>query len=277
MRIHSYTLNIDQFKEDFSSLYYDSDKEQVLENIIRIINESDLSISSFLKKVDSIEERDVQTCCRHAAVAQMYDAALEYSRNESCYVESSGYGEVLMIQLPSSTVVLSKYGDILIDEGEICTHSGTNYGRGFITRKIIDGQVSSKYGFIDNQGACVVPCVFDYIEAHLYEAPCATLGCLKFTMRIFGNIDSIDTGKLQDMIKDYDWYDYVCISKDSVLFALESSGSHSGPTYINEIMALENNNHVPSKPEELLEELRSVLSPLLISKEKLQEIVESKE
>ena len=86
----------------------------------------------------------------------------------------------------------------------------------------------------------------------------------------------MDTGKLQDMIKDYDWYDFVCISKDSVLFALESSRSHSGPTYINEIMALENNNHVPSKSEEMLEELRSVLSPLLISKEKLQEIVESK-
>lgn len=275
MRIQTNKLDINKFKKDFTTLYKGKDKVQVLENIIRIINESGDSISSFLKKVDSIEEKKIQKYCRHAAIAQMYNVALDYYRDSSCYVEHSGYGETLMIRLPTSTVVLSKYGDILFNEGEILTRGGTNFGRGFIIEKIIDGQESFKYGFIDNQGARVVPCVFDHIGAKLYVNPYATFGSFNFTIDIFGKTDSIDTCELQRTIDKYDGYDFVCISEDSVLFALKSSESHIGSIYIDEIIAKENNKH-SSKREEQMEELRSLLSPLLISKEKLQEIAAQK-
>ena len=259
MRIHTNKLDINKFKRDFDTLYRGEDKEQVLNEIVELINESsDVSIPSFLRNVDLIEDKKVQKLCRHAAVAQMYNAGLNFNRCSSCYVETSSYGQVVMIKLPISTVILSKYGDILFNEGEIWTHSGLNYGKGFIVRKIIDGQVSTKYGFIDNAGARVLPCIFDYIEGHIGEADIyyGPHRSPLFSLSIYGNKESVDRDKLQKMIDDYDVYAFNCISEDSILFSLLYLGRGSS--------------------NDLMEELRTALSPILISKEKLQEIVESK-
>ena len=143
MKVHTNKLDINKFKEDFKTLYRGrtlvekyGDAEQVLDTIVGLINESDCSIRSFLRSVDCIDGEEIQKYCRHAAIAQMYNAGLEYNRCRYRYVDTSPYGEAVMIKLPNSTVVLSKYGDILINEGEIWTHSGLNYGRGWITHKI---------------------------------------------------------------------------------------------------------------------------------------------
>lgn len=274
MRIYTNKLDIDKFKKDFSSLYRDDDKEQVLENIIKIINESACSISSFLKKVDSIEERKIQKYCRQAAVSQKYNVDLDYSGRYP-YIETSGYGEVLMIKLKNSTAILSKYGDILINEGEIWTQRGTNYGLGFITRKVIDGQVSYKYGFIDNYGNRVLPCVFDGIEAHLYESPCPRFGQIKFRLRILGNIDSIDKNKLEPILHETYEDTLYGISEDSILFTLTSHRRRKDEDdYVCQV--LENHTNDSCSYDESMKELKSLLSPLLISKERLLEIVESK-
>ena len=262
MKIYSHRLDIDKFKDDFDILYRGKEKEQVLDKIVELINESDGSISSFLRKVDLIEDKKIQKLCRHAAIAQMYNVGLVYRRG--AYVETSAYGEVVMIQFPISTgfipqfstVILSKYGDILFDEGEIKTQSGMNYGLGFFTRKIIDGQVSQKYGFINNAGARVLPCIFDMAEGHVGEAE-FYYGSLHFSLRIYGNKDSVGRDKLQRMIDTYDRYDFIGLSEDSILFSLLYLGAH--------------------KPnDKLMEKLRAELSPILISKEKLQEILEMK-
>lgn len=276
MRIHTNKLDINKFKKDFVTLYRGKDKEQVLDRLVELINESDCSIPSFLRKVDLIENEEIQKICRHAAIAQMYNAGLDYYRCNSCYVETSANGQVVMIQLPISTVILSKYGDILFDEGEIWTHSGLNYGRGFIVQKIIDGQASTKYGFIDNAGARVLPCVFDYIEGHIGELD-IYFGPFRFDLRLYGNIDSVSRDELQEVIDYYDRkYAINCVSEDSILFSLETFGKPEMPDAINGIMAIRNNKRVPWNRDKITEALRIALSPILISKEKLQEIMESK-
>lgn len=256
-----------------------------MDRLVELINESDCSIPAFLRKVDLIEEKRVQESSRHAAIAQMYNVDLYYRRN-SCYVETASYGEVIMIQVPistgsypvNSTIILSKYGDVHINEGEIWTHSGMNYGRGLIVRKIIDGQVSSKYGYM-YAGARVLPCVFDYIEGHIGSLPNIYFGPFRFYLRLYGNIDSVSRDELQEVIDDYD-REYVinCVSEDSILFSLETFGEPEMSDAINGIMAITNNERDPWNldEDEITEALRIALSHILISKEKLQEIVESK-
>jgi len=284
MNIYSNTLDINKFKKDFSRLYWncslmkiDGDKEQLLERIVKLIEESGYSISSFLKKVDSIEEKKIQRYCRHASVAQMYNAGIDYQTTEnSRYVESCGYGEALLVQLhPKNTVVISKYGEILINEGELWTHSGLNYGEGWTIRKIIDGQVSDKHGFINNDGARVLPCVFDYIKGHIDTHTKINFGHLCFDLHVYENIDSIGRDELQDMIEQYDQRNFYCLSEDNILFIL-SFNKYERPIYINGAIAIKNNKHDTSNSEELLEELKSLLSPMIISKERLQEIAMSK-
>ena len=282
MIIRTKKLDINKFKKDFATLYKGrtlvekyGDAEQVLDAIIGLINESDCSIPSFLKSVDSIDAKEIQRYCRHAAIAQMYSAGLDYNRSNSCYVETSGDGEAVMINLPISTVVLSKYGDILINEGEIWTHSGLNYGRGWITRKIIDGQVSNKYGFINNQGARVLPCIFDYMAGHIGSPMEIYFGYLILVLMSYVKIDSVDREKIQEMIDDYRPKNIYCLSEDSILSKLIPF-HYRVPVHINGTMAIENNKHSSSKRDALMEELRTALSPILISKERLQEIVDSK-
>ena len=248
MIIYTDELDVYEFEKDFGILYSGKEKEQVLDKIVELINESDGSISSFLRKVDLIEDKKVQKLCRQAAIAQMYNAGLDY-RWGSCYVETPSYGDVILIQLQNSTVILSKYGDIIFNEGEISTHSGRNYGRGFFVEKI-------KYGFIDNAGARVLPCIFDKTEGHMWEAE-FYYGTLHLSLWIFGNKDSVGRDKLQEMIDCYDGYAFNCLSEDSILFSLHLLGAHR-----------------PN--DKLMEKLRNELSPILISKEKLQEILESK-
>ena len=267
MKIYTNTLDIKNFKNDFVYLYRGKDKEQALDGILELINESDCSIPSFLRKIDLIEDKEIQKSCRHAAVAQMYNAGLDY-RCGSCYVETPSYCDVVLIQ--DSTVILSKYGDILFNEGEIWTHSGLNYGRGFFVKKIIDG----KWGFIDNNGARVLPCIFDAIEGHMWEAE-FYYGPLHFNLRIYGNKDSIGRDKLQKMIDDYDGYDFICLSEDSILSSLHYMGSQL-PQDIQGSWAVRNNKPAPWNRDKLTEALRTELSPILVSKEKLQEILESK-
>lgn len=282
MTIHTNKLDINKFKKDFATLYKGrtlvekyGDAEQVLETVVGLVNESDCSIPSFLRSVDSIDGKEIQRYCRHAAIAQMYNAGLNYNRCSSCYVETSPYGEAILIKLPVSTVVLSKYGDILINEGVIWTHSGLNYGRGWITRKIIDGQASNKYGFIDNSGTRVLPCVFDYIEGHIGSPIEIYFGYFTLILNSFVKIDSVDREKIQEMIDDYRPKNIYCLSEDSILSKLIPF-HYRVPVHINETMAIENNKHSLLKRDELMYELRTALSPILISKERLQEIVDSK-
>lgn len=269
MIIYTDELDVYEFEKDFGILYSGKEKEQVLDKIVELINESNGSIYSFLRKVDLIEDKKIQELCRHAAIAQMYNVGLEYGWS-SCYVETPSYGDVILIQLQNSTVVLSKYGDMIFNEGEIRTYSEDNSGRGFFVKKTIDG----KYGFIDNAGARVLPCIFDAKERHMWEAE-FYYGPLHFSLWIYGNKDSVGRDKLQEMTDSYDSYDFICLSEDSILSSLHYMGSQL-PQVTQDSWAIRNNKSAPWNRDKLMEELRTELSPILISREKLQEILESK-
>ena len=267
-------LDVDKFKKDFVTLYGDNvprciipwirhnDKKHVLDKIIELVNESDGSISSFLRKVDLIKDKKIQKCCRHAAIAQMYNVGLDYNKCSSCFVAPNQDGKAFIVQLPQSTAILSKYGNIIFNEGEIWTQCGLNYGTGFITRKITDGQ--KKWGFINNYGDRVLPWIFDNIKGHVGELD-IYYGKLCFELFTYGNIDFVGKDKLQEIIDDYDWRAFNCISEDNIIFSL------------NEMPESERNKrHDPVNHDKLMEELRTALSPILVSKERLQDIVDSK-
>lgn len=255
MRTYSSRLDVSKFKKDFIHLYkkrhelIDEDAP-ILNDIVEKITSVNYSIVAFLKSVDSIEDAHIQEYCRCAAIAQLFNAHLDY-RSGNPYVETSPYAkEIILIQCKQGTAFVSKYGDIIIDEGEVWTHSGLNYGLGFQVRQVVDGTVNQHYGFIANNGAMVLPCVFDGFDSHLGEInPIYNHGI--FTVRIYGYIHSIEKEDLQEMINNYnDERKLYCISND-ILFAIRPSwGDRKGN----------------------IADLKPLLSELLASKEDLENI-----
>ena len=259
MEICSSWLDVSKFKKDFTHLYrkrhelIDEDAP-ILNDIVEKITSVNYSIVAFLKSVDSIEDAHIQEYCRCAAIAQLFNAHLDYSSGYP-YVETSSYAkEIILIQCKPSAAVVSKYGDIIIDEGVIWTHSGANYGLGFIVRQVVDGIVTQHYGFIANNGAMILPCVFDGFDTHLWEInPIYNNGC--FSVRIYGYIHSIDKEKLQEIIDNYDdERKLYCISND-ILFAIR-------PSFVPPYGCRKGN----------IADLKPLLSQLLVSKEDLQNI-----
>ena len=258
MRTYSSRLDVSKFKKDFIHLYrkrhelIDEDAP-ILNDIVEKITSVNYSIVAFLKSVDSIEDAHIQEYCRCAAIAQLFNAHLD-DRSGYPYVETSSHAkEIILIQCKPSAAVVSKYGDIIIDEGVIWTHSGANYGLGFIVRQVVDGIVTQHYGFIANNGAMILPCVFDGFDSHLWEInPIYNNGC--FSVRLYGYIHSIDKEKLQEIIDDYhDERWLYCISND-ILFVIT-------PGVVGDRYSKGN-----------IEDLKPLLSQLLVSKEDLQNI-----
>ena len=133
--------------------------------------------------------------------------------------------------------------------------------RGYCFRsldEVVDGIVTQHYGFIANNGAMILPCVFDGFDTHLWEInPIYNNGC--FSVRIYGYIHSIDKEELQKIIDNYD-DDYddertlYCISND-ILFAIR-------PSFVPPYGCRKGN----------IADLKPLLSQLLVSKEDLQNI-----
>ena len=258
MRNYSSRLDVSKFKKDFIHLYrkrhelIDEDAP-ILNDIVEKITSVNYSIVAFLKSVDSIEDAHIQEYCRCAAIAQLFNAHLDYSSGYP-YVETSSHAkEIILIQYKRSAAFVSKYGDIIIDEGKVSTHRGCNDGLGFRVRKVVDGIETQHYGFIVNNGEMILPCVFDGFDRHLGEInPIYNHG--KFSVRIYGYIHSIDKEELQNIIDNYDdERKLYCISND-ILFVIT-------PGVVGDRYSKGN-----------IEDLKPLLSQLLVSKEDLQNI-----
>lgn len=259
MRTYSSRLDVSKFKKDFIHLYrkrhelIDEDAP-ILNDIVEKITSVNYSIVAFLKSVDSIEDAHIQEYCRCAAIAQLFNAHLD-SRSGNPYVETSPYAkEIILIQCKQGTAFVSKYGDIIIDEGKVSTHRGCNDGLGFRVCKVVDGIETQHYGFIVNNGEMILPCVFDGFDRHLGEInPIYNNGC--FSVRIYGYIHSIDKEELQNIIDNYDdERKLYCISND-ILFAIR-------PGFLPPWGCRKGN----------IADLKPLLSQLLVSKEDLQNI-----
>ena len=256
MRTYSSRLDVSKFKKDFIHLYrkrhelIDEDAP-ILNDIVEKIASVNYSIVAFLKSVDSIEDAHIQEYCRCAAIAQLFNVNLDY-RSGYPYVEPSRHAkEIILIQYKLSTAFVSKYGNIIIDEGKVWTNRRSNLGLGFPIRKVVDGTVTQHYGFIANNGAMILPCVFDGFDTHLWEInPIYNNGC--FSVRIYGYIHSIDKEKLQEIIDNYDdERKLYCISND-ILFAIR-------PSFVPPCGCRKGN----------IADLKPLLSQLLVSKEDL--------
>lgn len=278
MNTYSTFIDANKFQKDFTHLYFGADEDvSLMKNLLEILNESNLSAKDFLKNIDSIEDEKVQKCCRMAAIAQMYNANLDNGSGYP-YLESPlGALDSLLIQFQNSTAVVSKYGEIIINEGEISTKAGRYYGGGaFVT------DVNTKlYGSISSNGYQILPCIFDSIENHNNFF----LDTVKFKLVIYGDQSSISKEALDQLIK---WFDYdsnnkrfiVCRSH-GVLYCLITNdwycNPQNGEPYSIEVKGKE----VPRKLERAkcdaaVQKVKTAVSQFSVSKDELIQLLATK-
>lgn len=255
MKINSSYLDKNRFERDFTSLYRETDESRsLLDSILERISACNLSAASFLRDIDSIEDEDVQECCRMAAIAQMFNAKLDYRSGYPYVATSANSKYVLMLCFENSTAIISKYGEVVFDEGIIWANPRANFcGMGWGVRKVIDGKVSNKYGFITSSGERVLPCVFNELDLHIGECN-AIYNHVPFSLRIYGPVDSVKMEYLESLIEWYDEEGIWCISEDSILFTLTP----------------QRNSKV------VVDDVKSLMSSLCTSREQLQKILKSK-
>lgn len=243
----------------------------MLESIVARINESDLSATAFLRSIDTIEDQDIQECCRKATIAQMYNAKLDYRSGYPYVATSANSREVLMLCFKNSTAVVSKYGELIFDEGDILANPHDNRGgMGWRIRKVIDGQVSNKYGFITSAGKRVLPCVFSDLDPHIGELS-AIYNRVPFDVIILGAVDDVEKEEMEYMIDLYD-AGIFCLSEDSILFSLLPLTNVPEEIIDDE----ESLQLLEEKEKEAINDVKSLLSSIVLSKERLQEIMDSK-
>lgn len=260
MITHASYIDIEEFKKDFSTLSRHANEDGVLDGILTIINSVNRSISDFLRSADSIEDSKIQMLCRKAVIAQKYGAKLDY-RSGYPYVETSSYSnDLLLLEFKESSAIVSKYGDIIVNEGEVYTHSGRFYGGGFVVTSVKD----NKYGFISSSGATILPCIFDDCDMHVGEYN-FIYKHVNFELMLFGRIDSIDKQDIQYMIEDYDERNVItCSSNNSIIFLLRQRDLLSTDyKYVGT-----DNGH----KDVAIKDVKTLLSDRIISKDKLQEI-----
>lgn len=260
MEVTKTRLDSSKFKNDFSRLIGNylngDDKEKVINELVDKISVVNGSALNFLNSLETITEKKIRIAIRCATIAQMYNAKIDY-RSGYPYVDSSANSEELVfIKFEKSTVVVSKNGEIIIDNDEIELNPRNNFGQGWPIRDV----VTKKYGFISNNGAMVLPCVFDTFRQHIGEInPIYNNGT--FNLSIYGQLNSLKKEDLENMVDlcdDEDLSLLICVSKDSILFHLRPWGQEY-PYHRGDIR-----------------DVKELLSEYVVSKEKMQKILASR-
>ena len=172
-------------KEDFLkemqglSCFYLAKLKTVLNDIEDMLDSSEDSIT-FLHKLDELTDESVQMSCRGVVISHMYDVPC---RDVSW---SGSNHDLLMVNVgTTSTAIVSKYGEILIKEGEI--HSGRFYGGEFVARSVNDGKI----GYFSRTGTVILPCIFDDCDMHIGEANFLLQG-VNFKLITCPSLDAIE-------------------------------------------------------------------------------------
>ena len=165
--VHHY-LDKQKFLDDLSYLYYR--QKEKLDPYILTINgllDSDSYVPDFLNKIGQIKDNGIQIACRRVAIARMYNVGVNYEKchtnpSRSYISYCSNLLAVIEIHNPApSTVLISKSGDILVDEGIIRLNGKNHYPEGWVARSVVDG----KEGVYSNDGKVAIPFgVFDDIS-----------------------------------------------------------------------------------------------------------------
>lgn len=283
-----------------------TDADSLLNIILPKIEEVNGDITSFLKNLDSLEDSKVQMWCSQASIAQMFNVYLS-DREGLPYTEVSFHSnDIILIQCDrdanfETTCIVSKYGKIIFHEGKFRTHDGMNYGYGF---PIMDMTNNRKVGFITNSGVRVLPCEFDYYshESPMHwgqtELPIMIYGIWSYELRKVseGPLTSISKDDLERIIRMYDgdreFGGIYFLSEDSSLYKLcpelrftrddnnklhrEFLSKLDCNRSVQEEAAVEANGHTDTTIEEANDAIKAFLSKYIITKEKLQELLDSK-
>ena len=241
MDIRTLSIDKDEFIKALSFLSRRKNEQlnQSLEQVLSLL-ESSHDAYDFLRKADDIEDKIIQNYSRRAVISQMYDTRPHYdygsySRNYIDYC----WNQIALIQVPSgfyidqnfethiccsSCAIISKYGEVLVDNG-ILWINGNGFVGGYVeTRKIIDGNLTWTMGIYSNAGQLVIPFgLWDNIHLSL-SGSTAEYKELEFSFRIYGKIQDIDTDDLRWMTNATDLeffisaYDFILsLSCDSCL------------------------------------------------------------
>ena len=274
MRVFKHTLDIKQFEREFSNLIrLQDDKENVLKDVLARVDAADADISTFLKDVDSIEDEKVRKFCRCAAIAQMYNVKPKYNgypyiASQSNRVLVIGFRQYVDGMPVISEAVVSKYGEIIIDEGIIAVYSSANYGGGWPIKNITTGRL----GFISNYGDYLLPCSFDTFYVKLCVGPYFFLKGIAFELRVYGKQSELEKKSFERFLRDScnKNPDYIiCRSNEGVIYELkvaDVSFDYSGQIVDSEVD--------PAASQEALQEVKAFMSPFVMTKEDLERLLE---
>ena len=169
--VHDY-LDKQKFLDDLSYLYYrQKEKLQPYIGSINKLLDSDRYVLHFLMNVDDIKDARIQSACRRVAIAWMYGAGVDENKCDKSsswhYYISYCSNELAVIEIHKSfqsTALISKDGNILVDEGKIRLNGRNHYPEGWVARRIVDGKETGEEGVYSNDGKVAIPFgVFDSI------------------------------------------------------------------------------------------------------------------
>lgn len=253
MRTYSY-LNQSQLEKDFQELYsrynyseaYDENTAWgIIQAIADDVNDE---ILEFLKRISNVDDENIRDCCRQAALSQMFSVELS---NRGVYPYMEYCNSLVLIQFKDyHTAVVSKYGDILIDESEeIWTHRGLNYDDGFVVKNLKKG----KWGFLSNSGVWILPCIFDDTSMHVAEYN-FLLNHVNFRLDLCGEWSDLEEKDIRRMIEDYD----NCVPK--CIYGLYDEGHIFSLTLRNLLPS--DSEFVPTSEEEKFRAIKEVITSL---------------
>ena len=290
MRVYKHTLDIVEFEKDFSHLIrFRDDKETVLNEVLARVNATDAKISTFLKDVDSIEDKEIQQCCRCAAIAQMYHVKPKSIASQSNWVLVIQCKRQNVDEIPVySEAVVSKYGELIIDEGVIAVYTQANYGGGWPVKNIADG----KFGFISSYGDYLLPCSFDTFYSKLGVGPYffltrwgsgiggVPMGVvpfrtwntkdIAFQLRIYGKQSNLAKERIEQLLDYYSKERFIiCRSKEGVLCVLMAEDS-----VIDSNGELDWDHDVDiTAYQDALKEVKAFMSPFIVAQEELKQLI----
>ena len=227
--VHSY-LDKQKFFEDLSFLFYrHKEKLEPFMGTINDLLETDKYALHFLKNVDDIKDGGIQSACRRVAIAWMYGVGVDY---EKCFTNPSrsyisycnNQLAVIEIQNPiQNSVLISKNGDIIVDEGIIRINGKNHYPEGWVARRIDEGKETGEEGVFSNDGKVAIPFgVFD--DIHMKNDGMNTAvykirdrGFLEFIFHV-KDIAQISTEELKGYLKQLT--DLESLSEDRVMFLI---------------------------------------------------------
>ena len=248
-------IDKEEFLEAFSYLNKRNPEkvEQHLDEIKGILDSSD-DAYDLLRRLDNIEDENIQSSCRRAALAQMYgvkfDSGYYKGSNRQNYISYCG-NKIAVINLypyliqtaeeykrvSRGSVILSKYGDIIVNEGVFMLMSF--YGPCAVVQKIENGTLTGSAivgdssihnqkgaGVYSYEGEFVIPFgIFDQIHLHLDGLHEASYKWLDFTFSVRGKITDIDSEDLNYWMKKDSSREFMIISPDNVVSSLYLKGS----------------------------------------------------